>query len=294
MESVNFRHNPEKIALLTDSCADLSEKHRKNKPIFVVPLKIRSEQQEFSDGVDIFSKDIYQFQKQGEPLHTSLPDGECVRKTLEQIARLGFEKVIAVHLSSGLSGTCNLVRLCTQEQRGLEVRVYDSLSGSLGIGSVLLQAWEDIRGGMSWEELTEHRMPFLVENTWPFFSIDTLEYLQKGGRIGKITALAGTMLNIKPLIGFSEDGQLISVAKVRGRKAVQPKLVELLLKKQAGGRRYNIAVANGGVPEEMEELAKKMKESFPAAEDFWEGELDATLSTYIGSGVLGACIQFLD
>ena len=102
------------------------------------------------------------------------------------------------------------------------------------------------------------------------------------------------MLNIKPLIGFSEDGQLISVAKVRGRKAVQPKLVELLLKKQAGGRRYNIAVANGGVPEEMEELAKKMKESFPAAEHFWEGELDATLSTYIGSGVLGACIQFLD
>lgn len=294
MERADFRHNPEKIALLTDSCADLSEKHRKNKPIFVVPLKIRSEQREFSDGVDIFAEDIYRFQEQGKSLHTSLPDGERVQKTLEQIARLGFEKVIAVHLSSGLSGTCNLVRLCAQEQNGLEMRVYDSLSGSLGIGSMLLQAWEDIREGMSWDELTKHRMPFLVENTWPFFSIDTLEYLQKGGRIGKITALAGTMLNIKPLIGFSEDGQLTSVTKVRGRKAVQPKLIELLQIKQAGSKRYNIAVANGGAQEEMAAFAKKMKEAFPVAEHFWEGELDATLSTYIGSGVLGACIQFLD
>lgn len=89
------------------------------------------------------------------------------------------------------------------------------------------------------------------------FSIDTLEYLQKGGRIGKITALAGTMLNIKPLIGFSEDGQLISVAKVRGRKAVQPKLIELLQIKQVENKRYNIAIANGGAPKEMAELAKR-------------------------------------
>lgn len=294
MEIADFRHNPEKIALLTDSCADLNEKHRKNKPIFVVPLKIRGGQREFSDGVDIFAEDIYRFQEQGEVLYTSLPDWECVKKTLDCIAQMGFEKVIAVHLSSGLSGTYNLVRLYAQERKDLDMQVFDSLSGSLGIGSMLLQAWEDIRGGMSWDELTKHRIPFLIENTCPFFSIDTLEYLQKGGRIGKITALAGTMLNIKPLIGFSEDGQLISVAKVRGRKAVQPKLIELLRIKQVENKRYNIAIANGGAPKEMAELAKKIRDEFPEAKHFWEGEMDATLSTYIGSGVLGACIQFLD
>ena len=294
MESANFRRNPEKIALLTDSCADLSEKQRKNKPIFVLPLKIRCEQGEFSDGVDIFAEDVYRLQQRGEALHTSLPDGGSVQEMLDRIAGMGFEKVIAVHLSSGLSGTYNLVRLQAQAREDLEIRVFDSMSGSLGIGIMLLQAWEDICEGMSWKELTEQRMPFLVENTWPFFSIDTLEYLQKGGRIGKITALAGTMLNIKPVIGFSEDGQLASVAKVRGRKAVQPKLIELLKARQGGHKRYNIAVANGGAPEEMAELSKKMKEAFPDAEHFWAGELDATLSTYIGSGVLGAGIQFLD
>ena len=88
MEIADFRHNPEKIALLTDSCADLNEKHRKNKPIFVVPLKIRGGQREFSDGVDIFAEDIYRFQEQGEVLYTSLPDWGCVKKTLDCICLL--------------------------------------------------------------------------------------------------------------------------------------------------------------------------------------------------------------
>ena len=121
---------------------------------------------------------------------------------LDKIAALGYEKVAAVHLSSGLSGTCNLVRIKAAERTGLDVRVFDSLSGSLGLGATVLQAWEDVRAGMPWRELVEARIPRLIENTFPFFSVDTLEYLQKGGRIGKITAIAGTMLNIKPLISF--------------------------------------------------------------------------------------------
>ncbi|WP_367924393.1 DegV family protein [uncultured Ruthenibacterium sp.] len=293
-EKARFAHNPEKIALLTDSCADLSEKQRKGKPIFVVPLKIRCEDGEFSDGVDIFAADIYKRQKAGEMPHTSLPDGGSVKRILDEIAAQGYEKVLAIHLSAGLSGTYNLMRLQGQERTDLDVRVFDSQSGSLGIGSTLLQVAEDIRNGMRWEELLNVRVPHLLENTVPFFSVDTLEYLQKGGRIGKITAVAGTMLNIKPIIGFSADGQLSSVAKVRGRKAVQPKIVELLGRYSVGHRRYNLAVANGGAPEEMAELAKRVKSAFPDYEHFWEGEIDATLSSYIGDGVLGACIQFLD
>lgn len=100
--------------------------------------------------------------------------------------------------------------------------MFDSLSGSLGLGATVLQAWDDVCAGMSWQELVEQRIPQLIRNTFPFFSVDTLEYLQKGGRIGKITAIAGTMLNIKPLLSFAPDGQLASVAKVRGRQAVQP------------------------------------------------------------------------
>ena len=102
------------------------------------------------------------------------------------------------------------------------------------------------------------------------------------------------MLNIKPLLTFAPDGQLASVAKVRGRQAVQPKFLELLAARTAGHTRYNLAVANGGAPQEMEALAKKMKAAFPNYEHFWKAEIDATLSSYIGAGVLGAGIQFLD
>ncbi len=293
-EAAVFSHNPEKIAFLTDSCADLSPKLRKGKPVFVVPLNIRCAQGEFQDGETIFAQDIYHLQAQGEMPHTSLPDGGCVDAVLDKIAKLGYEKVAAIHLSSGLSGTCNLVRLKAAERTGLEIRVFDSLSGSLGLGATVLQAWEDVRAGMPWHTLVEQRIPRLIEQTFPFFSVDTLEYLHKGGRIGKISAIAGTMLNIKPLITFTPDGQLVSVAKVRGRQAVQPKFLELLQKHTSGHGRYNLAVANGGSPQEMEALAKKLKEAFPNHEHIWKAEIDATLSSYIGAGVLGAAIQFLD
>ncbi|HJB57218.1 MAG TPA: DegV family protein [Candidatus Flavonifractor intestinipullorum] len=286
--------NPEKIALLTDSCADLRPEYRDGKPIFMVPLKILCRDGEYADGVDISAADIYARLEAGELPKTSLPDGGSVEAVLDAIAAAGYEKVIALHLSGGLSGTCNLVRVVAQGREDLEVAVFDSISGSLGIGMMLLQIWEDIRGGMGFRELCERRVPHLIAHTHPFFSVDTLEYLQKGGRIGKITALAGTMLNIKPLVGFAPDGQLASVAKVRGRKAVQGKLVELLERYASRPGRYNLAVANGGAPEEMETLAGTVRERFPAYEHFWTGEIDATLSVYIGSGVLGAAIQFLD
>ena len=102
------------------------------------------------------------------------------------------------------------------------------------------------------------------------------------------------MLSIKPIITFSEDGQLQSIAKVRGRKQVQDKIVELLRSKFRAGKRYNLGVANGGAPAEMAELSEKMRARFPDFVHCWEGAMDATLSVYIGDGVLGAGIQLLD
>ena len=138
------------------------------------------------------------------------------------------------------------------------------------------------------------RVPQLIANTFPFFSVDTLEYLQKGGRIGKVTATAGTLLQIKPLLTFAGDGQLKSVAKVRGRNQVIQKLVDLAVKACGTHRRYNLAVANGGAPKEMEVLRSRLMAALPDYDHIWEGEIDGTLSVYIGDGVLGAAVQPLD
>ena len=286
--------NPEKIALLTDSTADLTPAMREGKPIYVVPLKIRCDDGEFSDGVDIFAQDVYDRLHRGELPRTSLPEGGVVSDTLDQIRADGYEKVIAVMLSGGLSGTCNLVRVQAEQRDDLDIAVFDSRSGSLGIGIIVLQLWEEIQAGAGWDKLIHERVPHLVDNTFPFFSVDTLEYLRRGGRIGRITALAGTMLSIKPIITFSEDGQLQSIAKVRGRKQVQDKIVELLRSKFRAGKRYNLGVANGGAPAEMAELSEKIRARVPDFVHCWEGAMDATLSVYIGDGVIGGGIQFID
>ena len=285
----------QKIALLTDSCADISPELAKENHIFMVPLRILCADGEYLDGVNIHGADIYQRLRAGELPQTSLPAGEDIGKALRQIVTEGYDGVIAVMLSSGLSGTFNLTRVIAEECRSLlPVKVFDSLSGSLGLGMTVLQLAEDIRGGMSWQELTERRAPQLIAGSFPFFSVDTLEYLQKGGRIGKVTATAGMLLQIKPLLTFTPDGQLQSAAKVRGRHQVIDKLVALTVQRCGEHKRYNLAVANGGAPEEMAQVKEKLTAALPDYDHIWEGEIDGTLSVYIGDGILGAAVQVLD
>ena len=287
--------HPRKIAILTDSCADLSPQLAEENHIFVVPLRILCADGEYLDGVNIRSEDVYRRLRAGELPQTSLPAAEEIVKLLTRIYEEGYDGVIAMMLSGGLSGTYNLLRLVAEECRGrLEVRAFDSLSGSLGLGMTVLQLAEDIRSGMEWEELTQRRAPRLIAGPHPYFSVDTLEYLQKGGRIGKATATAGMLLQIKPLLTFAEDGQLTSVAKVRGRNQVVDKLVDLVVKACGDHKRYNLAVANGGAPEGMALVREKLTAALPDYDHIWEGEIDGTLSVYIGDGVLGAAVQVLD
>ena len=287
---------PTKIALLTDSSADLRWESARENNIFFVPLRILCRDGEYLDGVNIGGQDVYRRLHNGELSQTSLPRVEDFSAKLNEIFSLGYDGVIAVMLSSGLSGTYNLARIVAEEcrEQGYAMRVFDSLSGALGQGMTVLQLAEDIKNGMGWEELTERRTPRLIANTFPFFSVDTLEYLQKGGRIGKISAMAGTMLQIKPIITFAADGQLQSVAKVRGRQQVIRKLAEFAAKHGSGHRRYNLAVANGGAPQEMESVRQLLTEALPDYDHIWDGEIDGTLSVYIGDGVLGAAVQVLD
>lgn len=286
---------PQKIALLTDSCADLSPELAAEYHIYLVPLRILCADGEYADGVNIRNTDIYRRLKAGELPQTSLPSVESVGAVLQEIKDAGYDGVIAVMLSSGLSGTYNLVRLIAEESGDdFPIQVFDSVSGSLGQGLTVLQLAEDLRSGMDWETLVERRAPQLIAGTYPFFSVDTLEYLMKGGRIGKVTATAGTLLQIKPIITFAPDGQLQSVAKVRGRNQVIDKLVSMTADRCAGHKKYNLAVANGGAPAEMEIVRQKLTAALPDYDHLWDGEIDGTLSVYIGDGVLGAAVQVLD
>lgn len=283
--------NKQKIALLTDSCADIPQDLKEKYDIYIVPLKVRFGNEEYLDGVTITPKEVYERQKNELP-QTSLPDGALIEDTFNKIKQKGYEKVIAVHLSGGLSGTFNLVRLLASEQNELEIAVFDSINGSLGIGLIVLQLAKYIEQDYTFEQLVDIA-PKLISNTTVFFCVDTLEYLQKGGRIGKISAMAGTLLQIKPILSFAEDGQLTSVDKVRGRKLALEKMAKMIEKLYSGNGAYNIALANGDCIEEMNMLKNRILQTLPNPNFTFESEIDCTLASYVGPHLLGIGLQIL-
>ncbi|MCD8356802.1 MAG: DegV family EDD domain-containing protein [Clostridia bacterium] len=134
-----------------------------------------------------------------------------------------------------------------------------------------------------------------MKNTHPYFSVDTLEYLKRGGRIGKIAALAGTALGIKPIISFDRvTGELSSTHKVRGRQAAMKKLVQVAISHIDPSKRYNIMWAHGGAPEDGQRIAEMLRAAAPDFVQEFSGEIDCTLASYVGPHLLGAAVQVLD
>lgn len=283
----------DKIALITDSCADLSAEWAQRYPIYTVPYTITFSDGSFQDGVDIFADEVYRRQVTEMP-KTSLPSGAVLADTFRKIQDDGYTHAIAIMLSSGLSGCYQMTHLMAQDCEGLEVAVFDSMSGSLGEGAMILTLARLIEEGRSWEQLLA-LTPRIMKNTYPFFTVDTLEYLQRGGRIGKITALAGTALGIKPILAFDPvTGELTSIHKVRGRAAAMKKLVQTAVSHLEPGKRYNIMWAHGGTPEEGHKIAEMLRAAAPDFEGEFSGEIDCTLASYVGPHLLGAAVQVLD
>ncbi len=288
------------VAVLTDSNCDLPQECFKNYPLFLLPLCITSGETTYRDGVDITVEEIYARQKK-ERFTTSLPRQEDIAAVLDAIYDEGYRHVIALPIAGVLSGTANLLRLEAAERPEMEVAVYDTKSSSIGVGILALQTAQYSAHGVPFHLLTKLTEQ-LIEDTTVFFSLDTLEYLQRGGRIGRATAIAGTLLNIKPILSFDHaDGVIYTPAKVRGRKAVAPWLLErltaMVAKEQAaaGGARvrYNLVVCDGGVPEEGAALESALKKALPDFACLVHGQLSATLAVHLGPRLLGAGIQFL-
>lgn len=288
-------NNKEKIAIITDSCSDLSKELQEQYEVQVLPLMIRCADGEYRDGIDITIDEIYEKLKTEIP-KTSTPSGETIDDMFRDLKAQGYEKALAIMVSGGISGTVNHVRLAAEDS-GMETYVIDSLSGSIGHGAVALQAAIWRAEGMSFEELCT-RSRKLCADTSVFFSIDTLEYLQKGGRIGKVTAVVGTALNIKPVLSFNKEGEIYNPAKVRGRKLVEKKLIslveELIEAPENAGRSYNLMVADGGVREERDALEAKLTAKFSEYKNLFRTQVEGTLGIYLGPGMLGAGVQFID
>ena len=281
-----------KIAILVDSGTDVPQEIIDMYNIYVIPLKIIYKDREYTDKVDITPEEIYKRLPEEIP-GTSLPDGESITKIFDQIKNDGYDKVLAITISSGLSGTNNVVRLVAQELEGIQTHVLDTKNIGIGAGFTAIQAAKWIEDGMEWDTLIDELVA-LAERTKVFFNVATLEYLQKGGRIGLVASILGNALKLNPIISCNEEGIYYTVGKARGRKKSLDKTMSYVKETVGDAKVFNLAVAHGAAEEEAIEMKARFEREFPNAQEIYFGQISPALVVHTGPGLLGIGVQILE
>lgn len=284
--------NKEKIALLVDSGTDVPAEIMSQYGMYMLPLQIIYKDRTYTDKVDITAEEIYQRLPQEIP-STSLPDGETINKIFDRIKADGYEQVLAVTISSGLSGTYNVVRLMGEQRNDLDIFVLDTKNIGIGAGLQAIRAAELLNEGITWKELKEQLLQEVVRNK-VFFNVATLEYLQKGGRIGLVASILGNALKLNPIISCNDEGIYYTVAKSRGRKKSLDKTVELVKQYIGNHKQFRLAVAQGDALAEAKEMKTRLEQEFPQVKEIFFGQISPALVVHTGPGLLGVGVQLLD
>ena len=197
--------------------------------------------------------------------------------------------MLAMHISSGLSSTTEMMRMVAKDFEDLVVEVVDSKSLSMGLGFLVQQAarWRDEK--KSFTQITTG-VKTLVEQMGIFFVVGTLEYLKRGGRIGKVQASLGDFLNVKPIISINDEGVYYTYSKVRGRQRSIDRLFKLAQETITGFKnRVLVAVMHAAVPQEAADLLERFKGEDKIIQ-LVTGEIGPVMGVHAGPGLLGICI----
>ncbi|NLZ92473.1 MAG: DegV family protein [Firmicutes bacterium] len=277
-----------KIALVADSTSDLTAAMRKDYDVHVIPLKIRFGQEEYYDG-ELNAEEFYQRLKQASELPTSSqPAPEDFIKLYKSLLQK-YDEIISIHLSSNLSGTVNAAWIAAESFKA-KVHVVDSKTISLGIGLMVNEAAVSIREGLNTKQVLE-RIHNARKNIETIFTLNTLEYLQKGGRIGKVAGMVGSLLNIKPVIRVNEEGIYVPAGKVRSQDKALEQIIHNL-QEFAGNRKVKaLAIAHGAAQEAANKLKSALETTFGISASFFT-QVSAVIGVHTGPGTVGAAVYY--
>lgn len=277
----------QKIAIITDSASDLTNDLMNEYNIKFAPFRIIYSNRECEDKISITPDEMYESLKSEIPT-TSLPSNERLEDILCNLEEEGYTHVISINISSGLSGTLNAVRLMLENHPNLTSYVYDTRTLCMAEGSIALEAAKMVSSGKTFEEIIEI-LPSLREKTHCYFTLSTLEYLKKGGRIGKVAGTIAEALNLKPIIHVGDDGIYHTHAKARGRKQSINKIADIL-NNYLTKSKCNVWVIEGGCPDEGTELYNSIK-SLNNVNKVNIATVGPALGVHTGPGLLGLIIQ---
>ena len=279
----------QKIALITDSACDLDINTLKENNINLLPLRIIYSNGDYRDRIDISPQEVYD-NLEKEVLKLSLPSAQDTEETLNRLEEEGYTHVIYISISSGLSGSFNAIRLALEDHPKLTSFVYDSKILAYPQGEIVLEVAKLIKEGTSFEEIVKE-IPEIRKRIIGYFTINTLEYLKKGGRIGRLAGTVGELLNLKPIITTDEDGVFYNVVKVRGRKQSLSKMTELLKGYLAKGK-CEVAVLHAGCEDEAIKYMNSLKDLTNVV-SIKIAEISPSLGIHGGPGLMGFSVKMV-
>jgi DegV family protein with EDD domain len=269
------------VRIVTDSTADLTQEQQQAAGIEVVPLNVHFGDQVFRDHVDLTADEFFRRLKASAQLPRTSQPSVGVFEAAYRTLRENGDEIVSVHLSSKVSGTCNSALMAAKAVDEPAIEVVDSLSTSMALGFMALEGARLARAGRDRATIAE-RLRALVPKARVICVVDTLTYLERGGRIGKARALLGSLLNVKPILQL-KDGEVVPIGRARGRPQALNKLVELL---ERDGHVSQLAIMHGAAQADAEQLRERVAASYPGL-DILLTEIGAVLGTHTGPGVIG-------
>ncbi len=272
-----------KVAIVTDSSTYLPKEYVDKYNIHVLPLTLIWGDEEYRDGVDISASDFYIKLAGSDTLPTtSQVTVHAFEELFKRLLAEGYD-VLALQMSSGLSATVQSAFQAKEKINSDRIVVIDTLLVSMALGFQVLEAARAAEGGASLKECVEIAKK-AYDHIGVFFTVDTLEYLHKGGRIGSAKRLLATALNVKPVMEVQE-GKLELVESVISQKKAIERLIKLVEKNIGGNKKIKLSVFHAGITEIAQDLLDRVKEKFNPEESILT-EVSPVIGAHTGPGTI--------
>lgn len=275
-----------KVAVMTDSTAYIPKQVREEKNIHMVPLSVVFADKAYQEEIDITTDEFYQKMKTAKELpKTSQPSIGYITEKLEELAK-DYDAVISVHLSSGISGTCQAVQSAGEMVEGIDVYTYDSELSCMGQGFYVLEAADMAAAGKTPEEIIK-RFDQIKQTIRAYFMVDDLTNLQRGGRLSGAQALIGGLLQVKPILHFVNK-LIVPFEKIRTKKKAIRRIMGMLEEDARHTQKLRVVFIHANREEAAKELQASFAAQFPEAETSI-GYFGPVIGTHLGEGAIGVC-----
>jgi DegV family protein with EDD domain len=274
----------ENTAIVLDSTADFPDGPKRFRSWRVVPLYVRFGDESFRDYEELGPHEFYERLRGAAVLPTtSQPTPGDFLRAYEELS--GYDRILSLHIPAKMSGTVESARRAGEELGGGKVRAIDSGTVSAGLAMLALAVQRRLERSTTDEEVDALVERFQRESriVW---TVDTLEFLARGGRIGKAAAMAGQLLNIKPILGI-EDGEVVPRKRVRGSHKAFLEFGQAFEAASVDRPSLRVGIAHADAPERLEALRELVRRTRPQAEIEVETMLGAVVGTHAGPGAVG-------